>query len=502
MALDPTAAFSGIGRLARDYAAFLRTEGRARGYLIGTLIDDIGIAVSAWAGTLMMTNLAVTQRARAAFMLPTLVCFLAGTLISGPLADWMARSSAARLAKWRWQVVLAGRAVETAVLGYLVVSLSSGPPTIARVLPYIMVSAFMKTGLRATRIAFSVDLLQEESVSRDAGGKALRDEQGEPLRYKTHLVTFSSLTSLLSTLAVLGGLLAGSFVMERAAGRTWALFALDVLTNLGFIVAVYVLCKPPAGAVETAPLAAAPEGRLRHFGRSFVEGFRFLAKPAQRPLLALLAGAWLIEIITEAYDGKMVIKHVLSGGDEGVRHAEIAWTVVAAVGAALLPLIIRKMGSLGKIFLVTMFIDGLVIAAAGQVARAAAPAAVLSFTAILCVDQSLTLVSGTLAGVAQNSVSSAAMRGRIAGTFAMFVIVGDMASEALAALAEERWGIPGLILRAGLLQVGLMALIALGGGRRLWTFGLHGEAAPAAEGASEPLSDRALECRAPSGSGS
>jgi hypothetical protein len=502
MALDKTAAFSGMARLARDYAAFLRSEPRARGYLVGTLIDDIGIAVSAWAGTLMMTNLAVTQRARAAFMLPTLVCFLVGTLISGPLADWMARSTPARLAKWRWQIVLAGRALETAVLGYLVVSLSSGPPTIARVLPYIMVSAFMKTGLRATRIAFSVDLLQEESISRDQDGKVLLDEQGAPLRYKTHLVTFSSLTSLISTLAVLGGLLAGGLVMELAAGRTWALFAVDVVSNLGFIAIVYMLCKPAGAPGQSAPQPAAPEGRLRHFGRSFIEGFRFLAQPAQRPLLALLAGAWLVEIITEAYDGKMVIKHVLSGGDEGVRHAEIAWTLVAAVGAALLPLVIRRMGSLGKIFLVTMFLDGLVIAAAGHVARAAAPAAVLSFTAILCLDQSLTLVSGTLAGVAQNSVSSAAMRGRIAGTFAIFAILGDMASEGLSALAEERWGIPGLILRAGLLQVGLMALIALGGGRKLWTFGLHHEAEPAASAASEPISGRALECSTPSGSSS
>ncbi len=92
---------------------------RARAYLAGALIDDVGIAVSAWAGTLMMTDLAVTQQARATFMVPTLLCFLVGTLVSGPLADWMSRASAARLAEWRWKVVLAGRAVETALLALM-----------------------------------------------------------------------------------------------------------------------------------------------------------------------------------------------------------------------------------------------------------------------------------------------------------------------------------------------------------------------------------------------
>ena len=477
MPLHPAAPRSALARLASDYAAFFRTERRARAYLAGALIDDVGIAVSAWATTLMKTNLVVTQQARATLMLPALLCFLAGTLISGPMADWMARSSAARLAQWRWKVVLAGRLIETGILAFLVLSLASGPPTIARVLPYVMVSAFMKTGLRATRIAFSVDMLNEESASRDKNGVELKDERGAPLRYKTHLVTFSSVTSLLSTLAVLGGLLVGGVVMDRTGGRTWILFAFDVLTNLGFIAALYFGCKPPSdvGSPEIATLTGAPEGRLRHFGRSFADGFRFLAQPAQRPLVALLAGTWLVEVITEAYNSEMVIKHVLHGSDDSVRYAALAASVVAALGALLLPLVVHRVGSLGKIFLVTMFVDGLVIAAAGRVAGAAAATAVVPFAAILCFDQSLTLTSTTLADVAQNSVSSAAMRGRIAGTFAIFVIIGDMASEVLAAVAEEKWGIPGLILRAGFLQVVLVAVIALAGGRRLWSFGLHVE---------------------------
>jgi hypothetical protein len=479
MPLDPTAPPSALARLASDYAAFFRTERRARNYLTGALIDDVGIAVSAWAVTLMKTNLAETQRARATLMLPALLCFLVGTLISGPLADWMARSSAAKLALWRWKVVLGGRLFETGLLALLVVMLASGPPTIARILPYVMVSAFMKTGLRATRIAFSVDLLHEESSSRDERGALLADERGAPLRYKTHLVTFSAVTSLLGTLAVLAGLLFGGAVMERASGRTWILFAFDVLTNLGFIAALYLGCRPAADPVpsEIGTLVDAAEGRLRHFGRSLADGFRFLAKPAQRPLVALLAGTWLVEVVSEAYNSEMVIKHVLQGSDDAVRYAALAASIVAALGAALLPLVVHRVGSLGKIFLITMLLDGLVIAAAGRVAGAAAATAVLPFAAILCLDQSLTLTSTTLADVAQNSVSSAAMRGRIAGTFTIFVIVGDMLSEGLATIAEEKWGIPGLIVRAGLLQVGLVTLIAFAGGRRLWTFGLHVEPA-------------------------
>lgn len=474
-------------RLARDYSDLIRREPRARAYLGATLIDDVGIAVSAWATALMMTNLATTQRARASLMLPTLLCFLVGTLVSGPLADWAmrtARSSLAGLARWRWKVVLTGRAVETLLLGFVVLQLTMGPPTVARVLPYIMVAAFMKTALRATRIAFSVDLLQEETPLQGPSGEALLDERGQPLAYKRHLVAFSSLTSFLATLALLVGLLAGRHVMALAGGRLWVLFGADILTNLGFMAVLYFGCRPARAAIEAilpsvTSVVVKERGRFRHFWGSFADGFRFLAAPARRPLLALLAGSWLVEVITESFDGKMVVKHVLHGGDEGLRHAEIVWTVVAAVGAALLPLLVRRVSSLGKIFLVTMFFDGMVIAVAGYIAGAAAPAVLLPFTAALAVDRSLTLASTTLTEIAQNSISSAAMRGRIAGTFALCVIVGDMLSEGLASIAEQRWGIPGLIVRVGFVQVAVVTLIALGGGRELWSFGLRSDSQPA-----------------------
>lgn len=494
-------------RLFGAYASLVRREPQARAYLGAALVDDIGIAVSAWASALMMTNLATTQRARASLMLPTLLCFLVGTLVSGPLADWVTRNASATLAdlaKWRWKIVVAGRALETLLLGYLVFQLSTGEPTVGRVLPYVMVAAFMKTGLRATRIAFSVDLLEEESEAVGANGEVLRDERGEPLRYKKHLVTFSSLTSFLSTIAVLVGLLAGREVMALAGNRFWLLFAVDIVTNLGFLAVVFFACKPRITAASDEPIRvsdpssgiAKPRGRFRHFWGSFADGFRFLAAKERRPLLALLAGSWLVEVITEAFDGKMVIKHVLHAGDDGLRHAEIVWTVVAAIGAALLPLLVRRLASIGKIFLVTMFVDGMVIAAAGAIAGAAAPAVLLPFTAAIALDKSLTLTSTTLTEIAQNSISSAAMRGRIAGTFALCVIVGDMLSEGLASMAEQRWGIPGLVVRAGLLQVGLVGLLALGGGRKLWSFGLRSEGSESRDGvesrATTPASPAAL----------
>ncbi|MCC6554053.1 MAG: hypothetical protein IT372_13680 [Polyangiaceae bacterium] len=470
-------------QLVRDYATFLRLEPRARGYIAGAMIDDIGIAVSGWAATLMATNLAETQRARATLMIPALVCFLLGTLISGPLADWFAQRAPAELARWRWKVVLAGRAVETALLAVLVLQLAIAPPTIARVLPYVMVTAFMKTALRSTRIAFSVDLLREETTPRGPDGNALLDERGAPLRTKSHLVQFLSLSSMVSTVALLIGLLVGGQVMGLVGGRAWILFAIDVLTNLGFLAVVYAWCAPPRSDAPAEPAPAAEQiTRFRHFWRSFADGFRFLALREQRPLLALLAGSFLVEVINEAYEGKMVIKHVLGGGDDAIRYAEISWTLVAIVGAGLLPLVLHRAERVGRLFLIAMLLDGAVIALAGRVAGAAAPSAVIPFAVLLGVDGSLTLVSTTLTQVAQNSVSSAAMRGRIAGSYAIVVIVGDMLSQGLATLAEDRVGIPGLILRAGVLQVGLVACIAIAGGRRLWRFGLRAEA-PAAAGA-------------------
>ncbi len=244
--------------LLDDYRRTLRDEPAARGYLIASVVDDVGIAVSGWASMLLLTNLFTSQRERAKMMIPSLACFLIGAVVSGPLADWAAGGPAATLARWRWKVVLVGRGIETALLGLLVVTLALGTLTVARVLPYVMVSAFMKTALRPTRGAFWVDLLRSESTQTDASGRPRLDEQGQPLRYKTHLLPFGSLNAALTSAAALAGLLLGGAIMDLVGGASWVLFLVDVLTNVGFIVIVARRCRPDQlgfaaddGAVDT-----------------------------------------------------------------------------------------------------------------------------------------------------------------------------------------------------------------------------------------------------------
>lgn len=108
-----------------------------------------------------------------------------------------------------------------------------------------------------------------------------------------------------------------------------------------------------------------------------------------------------------------------------------------------------------------MALDALCIVGAGVVAGEQAPRATLPFVAVLSVDHSLTLASSALTDVAQNSVSSTALRGRIPGSYALLVIVGDMAAEALAVSAEESWGIPGLLLRAGMFQAVVVSILCV-----------------------------------------
>jgi hypothetical protein len=474
-----------LSNLVARYRAALREEPKLRAYLAASLVDDIGVAVSAWASALLMTNLFTDQRERAKLMLPSLACFLLGCVVSGPLADW-AGPSLARLARWRYRLVVWARVVETVALGVMVLLISRSKPTIGTILPYVMISAFMKTALRPTRLAFEVDLLRREAAQTAADGSPLLDERGAPRVYKVHLLPFNALTGALKTIAVLVGLLLGGRIMALAGGAYAPLYAVDVITNLGFVAVLIFACHPSkdARAVRPADLIRDPDAALaaprrralaaiRHFGASLREGARFLAGRDQRPLLALLAGSWIVEVVMETYDGKMIIKHVLRGADDAVRHAELGWSIVSAVGLVLLPALAGRVRSLGKIFLVVMLLDGLVIALAGRLAGLGAAAAILPFGAVLAVDKSLTLASGSLADLATNSASSPAMRGRIAALYAFVVLVGDVAAQIVATGLSEAIGIPAMLVRVGFAQVGLVALIGILGGRRLWSFGLH-----------------------------
>jgi hypothetical protein len=484
---------SAIESFLRPYVRAFREERKLRAYAAANFVDDLGVAVATWASMLLMTNLFTSQRERASLMLPSLGCFLLGTLVSGPLADFGARHSWARLARTRLRLVVWARLVETLMLFVLLAQLSLGAPTIGRILPFVMLTAFTKTAFRPARMAFSVDLLEHESAQVDAEVRPLLDERGEPLTQKTHLLVMTSVTGALQAISTLVGLLLGGRILAMAAGSYAPLFAVQGLMHLGFLLIVFFFCHPTrnAGEVrlrelfvdapgpnETASAsvpkpALSPFGTPARFARSRWEGVRFLSGKERRPLLALLVGAALVELVTESYDGKMIVKHVLHGGDDTVRHAEIVWSVVGILGVLAVPMLARKVGSLGKIFLVAMLLDGFVISLAGRVAHAAVPGAVASFTAILALDHSLTLASVSLAELAQNTASSPAMRGRIAGTYAFFVIVGDIFVEGIATEVSESMGIPAMLVRVGALQVALVVLLAIVGGKRLWRFGLH-----------------------------
>jgi hypothetical protein len=482
-----------LRRLAVYRVAFAE-EPKMRAYLGASLADDAGVAVSHWASMILLTSLFATQTARASLMIPTLGCFLAGTLIAGPLCDWERMPE--RLALWRWRLVVWGRTIETAALGSLVVVLALRPPSIGTVLPYMMISAFMKTALRPTRSAFLVDLLRREEVRLDESGRAMADEGGALLLYKTHLLTFSSLATALREAAGLVGLVLGGAIVGLAGGRYAALFAADVLTNVVFIALVFRMCHPTLRAREVRfrhLVAGDPRARghglladaARHLVGSAREVFAFLATRAQRPLLMFLFGLWVFEVVTEFYDGKMIVKHVLGGSDESVRHAELVWTMATLGVVSVLPLLARLLGSLGRLFLATALIDGVVIAVAGQLAVTGRAPAIAPFVAFLALDRGLSSTSASLAELAQLSASSARIRGRVAGVFAVAAILGDIGAEGAATWASERFGIAPMVRGLGIAQVLIFSSMALAGGRALWRFGIVSDGS--ARGLSSPV---------------
>lgn len=462
-----------------------------RAYLAGSLVDDVGVAVSGWASRLLFLALFTDQRERAKLMIPSLLCFLVGTIVAGPLADWMAHATERHLARWRWRVVVWGRVVETVALALLIRGVA-GKPTLASVAPYVLVSAFMKTTMLPTRNAFHVDLLQREEPQVDANGHPEKDERGNPRMLKTHLLAFDSTTSFLKAGSLLAGLLLGAKIMAMASGRYVPLFAIDVGTNLVFIAFVFFGCHPdkrPADVrlrdlfrdPEPVPALAARASNarrsivvegLREVATSFREATAFLFQREQRPLLLLLAGSLLFEWIYEFYDAGMIVKQVLHGSDEQFRHIDIAWTLVSLGVAALTPLLLRWVSSLAKMFVVLMTIDGAVIALTGHAcglgAVALVPAAFLLGT-----DRALTGASNLLVGLGQNSASSPAIRGRIAAFYAFVAILGDIGAEAASTAMSDRWGTGGMLVRIGIGQVVVLALLTLLGGRAFWRWGLR-----------------------------
>ncbi|HEX3771908.1 MAG TPA: hypothetical protein VHV30_13620 [Polyangiaceae bacterium] len=456
------------------YVRALREEPLLRGYLLASFVDDVGVAVSVWASQWMLTEVFVDQRTRASFMMPMLACFLAGGLVAGPLADWSGPARRGSLARWRWNVLLSGRAGETAALALVTVLLARAPrPTVGLVLPYFLVSAATKTGLRPSRSAFEVDLLRRERTQVNAAGDIVRDDAGNPLPTKVHLLALTSLTSVFAVVATLLGLVLGGWLLAAAKGHLWKLFAADVVTSVLYLALLRRLRVSPAARERGEGARARGVSVVSRAVGDLREAGRFLLATEQRPLLWMLFGGWLVEVITEFYDGKMIVRHVLGGSEEHVRVSQIAWSLAALIAVGVLPVVVKSLGHIGRIFLVTMMLDGVALAAAGGIAIAGAPAAIVPFAVVLGVDRALTETSGAMMALAQNSASRPELRGRIVAAYGLVVLVSDVVAEGVSTEATEHFGIPRTLAGLGVTQLGLVLLVALLGGRRLWDYGIR-----------------------------
>ena len=143
--------------------------------------------------------------------------------------------------------------------------------------------------------------------------------------------------------------------------------------------------------------------------------------------------------------------------------------------ALVLPALSRRVAKLGKLLVVTLIIDGVIIAVAGQFATAAMM--LIPFTVALALDRGLTVSSKTLIALIQNSASSAAMRGRLAATFGIVVLLSNIFVQSVATVIARRVGIPTMMTLVGIAMVLFVASVAFFGGPRLWRFGLRSHGA-------------------------
>lgn len=407
----------------------LAHEPAARAYLGGCVIDDLGIAVSLWATQLLQTDLMTDQHARASIALPALVAMFIGSLAAGWLADGRGKEprSTAALLRRRFRVLAVGRVVETVVLAALVVLIATGPITIPRILPFIVVSGFMKTALRPTRLAFAADVLEDEA----------------------RFPALSTWIAQAKTVAILGGLLVGGVLMRAVAGRAYLLFAFDVITNLAFLGGLAVAARrraralPARGSVVVAASTAAPSG---------VGVLRFLVRAPV--LVAVIGGAWLVEMVAELYDGRMIVRHVLESSAETVRIMEIGTTVSALALVASVPWLLRRFRP-ERVFAATLVLDAVVMIVAG---RLAALHLVAPFVVLLAADSGLTSVAGVASDVVTVRQTPAHLRGRVQGIFQLVVLVSAMGAEGVATVVADAYGIPWLVSAAGVVQ----AVVGLG----------------------------------------
>jgi hypothetical protein len=314
----------------------------------------------------------------------------------------------------------------------------------------------------------------------------MQDETGRPLLVKTHLLTFQALVQALGYGSALLGLLIGGIVVSAVHERYEILFAIDIATTMVFIALVAKTCHPQLSPADVRlrelftvrPSAHGMAARLRsgllHLAASAREVFQYLRLPAVRPLLWFLFGDWLVEVLDEFYSGDMIVKYVLNGSDDALRYASIAWSVSIVLVLSLVPALSRRLGGLGRMFLVVMLLDGAMMALAGHIAMAGSARVLLPFVGVLAIDRALTATSGTLSTIAIADASGPAIRGRIfAVAPVVAILLGDMLAEALSTPISERYGVAPMVRGLGLVQIALMVMVTVAGGAALWRYGIR-----------------------------
>ena len=198
----------------------------------------------------------------------------------------------------------------------------------------------------------------------------------------------------------------------------------------------------------------------------------------------MFLGGVVLDATAQTFDDKMLMLQIIKVPDDVLRHSELFWSLLAIAFPAALPVLRKRIKSLGKLFIATMCLDGLIIAVAGHFATFGPPhlaphlpaferaAVVLPLVLVLGVDRGLNVTTKSLIALAQNSASSPAMRGRLASAYLLAITGTNILVHLVATKVSEEIGIPRMILFAGLLQVTVVLTLGFAAKRTLWRFGL------------------------------
>lgn len=449
-----------LTRLLNNYLLLFRQEPKGRAYLLASFIDDLGIAASLWASQLIMTRLYTDQGVRASIMTPMLACLLIGTLLGAPLADSYVRFPW-RVAMQRWRISLVIRILETVALTYLTISIAAGTPTVASILPYVLVSSILKALIRPTRQAFEVDLLKVRKFSASIEGHDIPDSRQKPLI--VHLPSFLSFKELSGTLAGLGGLAAGGLLVAIVSGKLWTLFAVDVATNMIFIAILFRYCEPaisaegdknsqPGSAFSGSQAPQPANGRAKPL--SLIRETRnFLFAEENRSLLYASVCGWLVAFFSEAYDGKMIVKHLMHGSDNAVRVSELLWQSIGAVSLLMLPALSRRVSFSTSMLVIFAAVDGLVFLTAGSVATQQLSDRIPVFAGLLAIDGFFVVACGWMVILIQARYAPAHLRGRIMGIYIFAVLLGNLVMQQIATFVSGAITIPRMMSVFGAVQL-------------------------------------------------